>query len=114
MIEAAFAELAPILGVLTACALTRRSRATHYRRLSPPVRIPRPREAPVNALSTAERARVLALLRAPEHADLAVAQVWARELDEGRYYCSISTMYRILRAEGEVGNGGPRPPIRPR
>ena len=42
------------------------------------------------------------MLRAPAHCDLAVAQVWARELDEGRYYCSISTMYRILRATGEV------------
>ncbi len=42
------------------------------------------------------------MLRAPQHCDLAVAQVWARELDEGRYYCSISSMYRILRANGEV------------
>ena len=42
------------------------------------------------------------MLRAPAHGDLAVAQLWARELDEGRYYCSISTMYRILRATGEV------------
>jgi putative transposase len=58
--------------------------------------------SPPNALTRTERGQVLALLRAPEHCDLAVAQVWARELDEGRYYCSISTMYRILRAEGEV------------
>jgi len=42
------------------------------------------------------------VLRSPEHCDLAVAQVWARELDDGRYYCSISSMYRILRATGEV------------
>ncbi len=45
---------------------------------------------------------MLAVLRAPEHSDLAPAQVWARELDEGRYHCSMSTMCWILRATGEV------------
>jgi putative transposase len=29
--------------------------------------------------------------------------VWARELDEGRWWCSQSTMYRILRAAGQSG-----------
>jgi hypothetical protein len=28
--------------------------------------------------------------------------VWARELDGGRYHCSISTLYRIARATGQV------------
>ena len=32
--------------------------------------------------------------------DSAPRQVWARLLDEGIYLCSVSTMYRILRAEG--------------
>ena len=45
--------------------------------------------SPANALTPDERDTVLAALRAPEDCDLAVAQVWARELDEGRYYCSI-------------------------
>lgn len=39
----------------------------------------------------------------PEHTDLAVAQVWSRTLDEGRYLCSQSTMHRLLRANGENG-----------
>jgi len=42
------------------------------------------------------------LLRSPVYFDLAVAQVWARELDAGRYLCSISSMYRVLRSVGEV------------
>jgi putative transposase len=46
---------------------------------------------------------VLAELHRPEHADLAVAQVWARLLDEGTYLASQSTMYRILREHGESG-----------
>jgi putative transposase len=44
---------------------------------------------------------VLDALHAPEHVDLAPAQVWARLLDDGVYLASISTMYRLLRAAGE-------------
>jgi putative transposase len=44
---------------------------------------------------------VLAVLRSDEFCDLAPAQVWARLLDEGRYLCSISTMYRLLATAGE-------------
>lgn len=47
---------------------------------------------------------MLALLNSPEYVDLAPAQVWARELDEGRYWCSESTMYRILREHQQVGD----------
>jgi transposase InsO family protein len=54
-------------------------------------------------LSADERQRVLDLLNSPQYADLAPAQVWARELDEGRWWCSESTMYRILRAAGQSG-----------
>ncbi|MEV8547635.1 DDE-type integrase/transposase/recombinase [Streptomyces sp. NPDC051572] len=38
-----------------------------------------------------------------EYAELAPAQIWARELDAGRYHCSVSTMYRILRDKGQSG-----------
>ena len=104
MIDAALVELEPFnLSLKRACALLGRPRATHYRSLQPSKDIVRrPRASPPNALSGFEREQVLAVLRAPQHCDLAVAQVWARELDEGRFYCSISSMYRILRAGGEV------------
>jgi len=103
VIDAALVELEPNLSLQRACALLGRPRASHYRSLQPAKHTSlRPRPCPPNALSAAEREQVLAVLRAPEHCDLAVAQVWARELDEGRYYCSISSMYRILRANGEV------------
>jgi putative transposase len=92
-----------------ACALTGRSRATLYRHHGPdgsrrgaalgPLHgphLPRHSLQPA-ALSPAERARVLELLDGPTYRDLAIPQVWARELDEGRYGCSISSMYRIAR-----------------
>lgn len=91
--------------VSTACVLTGRSRATHYRHATPggPVHGPwLPRTPPPAALTDGERAHVLELLASPAYADLAIPQVWARELDEGRYWCSMSTMYRIARAAGQV------------
>lgn len=102
VIDAAFDELAAATSTKQACALLGKSRATHYRRLAPPVPGPsRPRPAPPNMLTELERQRVLTLLRSPEYCDLAPAQVWARLLDEGVYLCSISTMYRLLRSAGE-------------
>jgi putative transposase len=52
-------------------------------------------------LSDVERAAVLVLINTPAYADLSIGQIWARELDEGRYLCSASTMYRIARAAGQ-------------
>ena len=91
----------------TACTLTGRARASHYRRLRPPParRPPIPqaeRRAPTQALSPDERAAVLGVLNTVGNADLSIGQVWFRELDEGRYWCSLSSMYRIARAAGQT------------
>jgi len=101
------AEHLPVLeqavGVKTACVLLGASRATRYRRLQPPrLGPPRPRPPASNALSEAERQRVLDLLRSDDYCDLAPAQAWAQLLDDGVYLCSISAMYRLLRAAGET------------
>lgn len=54
------------------------------------------------ALSQGERDAVLAVLHSGRFVDMAPAVVYATLLDEGRYLCSIRTMYRILKANGEV------------
>lgn len=77
-------------------ALIGRSRASHYRHRDGPVHGPREaRRVPDNgqALIAAERAAVLTVINTGDYADLAVGQIWARELDEGRYLCSMSSMY---------------------
>lgn len=87
------------------CSLTGVARATYYRRTSRlgPVHGPRPaRTPPPQSLTEGERARILRLLNSPAYADLAIPQVWARELDNGRYHCSVSTMYRVARAAGQT------------
>ena len=104
MIDTATIELEQVCGTRAACGLTGKSRATlhRHRHPRPPVQGPhRPRRHPA-ALSPAEQAQVLDALRSPRFVDKSPAQVWATLLDEGRYLCSISTMYRLLRAQGEV------------
>jgi putative transposase len=102
VIDDHFDDLANHTCTRRAAQLLGRSRATHYRRLQPPVlRPPVPRPAPANALSEVERQHVLSVLRSPEFCDLAPAQVWARLLDDGIFLCSISTMYRLLAIAGE-------------
>jgi putative transposase len=60
------------------------------------------RPTPPNALTTEERGAVLDALRSPRFVDLSPAQAFYILLDEGTYLGSVSTMYRLLRACGEV------------
>jgi putative transposase len=105
MIDQAISELMPVIGTRAACAALGCSRATYYRRhrQSPlPARLPRARSPQPRALSEAERAEVLGVLHHERFIDQAPASIYATLLDEGRYLCSVPTMYRVLRAEDEV------------
>jgi len=105
MIDDAITELTPTVGVKAACAAVGRPRANHYRRhrKSPaPPRPTRQRAEQPRALSAAERQQVLDVLHGERFADMAPGEVHATLLDEGTYLCSESTMYRILREQGEV------------
>lgn len=105
MIDEAIAELAPVVGVKTACAALGEPRARYYRRhrKSPPP--PKPERVPApqpRALSEVERKELRAVLNSDEHVDEAPATVYAKLLDQGRYLGSVSTMYRVLREHDEV------------
>ena len=105
MIDEAIVELEPLVGVRAACRATGRAQASHYRRhrRSPkPERPKQERKAQPRALSEAEREGVRALLNSEDFVDKAPATVYHELLDEGRYVASVSSMYRILRAYGEV------------
>ena len=97
-------ELAQDAPTRTVCAAMGVSRATLLRRRAGPSERPAigdSRRVP-RRLSEHERTEVLAVLHDQRFLDLAVAQVHAQLLDEGRYLCSVSTMDRLLRANDEV------------
>jgi putative transposase len=98
------AQFAPELGITTACEALGLSRATFYRRLTPQkpqaqIHSPLPHH---RALDQGERQAVLDILHQERFVDKAPREVHATLLDEGKYLCSPSTMYRILNQEGEV------------
>ncbi len=92
------------LGVAPVCEALAVPRATYYRWQRPPVKaegLAPPRRVP-RALPPEERQQVLALLNDDRFVDLPPPEVYATLLDEGKYVCSVRTMYRLLHAEHEV------------
>ena len=94
--------LAPKTGVAPACEALSVPRATFYRHQVPRHHGPRPARRSPRALRDGERQEVLEHLHSERFVDRAPAEVYATLLDEGRYYCSERTMYRILAANAEV------------
>ena len=99
----AIGELTPTVGVRAACEVFSFPRASFYRKglgvVVPAAAVARfvPR-----ALVPAEREAALSSLHEERFQNSAPAAVYATLLDEGRYHCSIRTMYRILESEGET------------
>ena len=118
MIDTAIEELAPLIGVRAACAVTGRAPASYYRVHSKQSSahsdrftstasagaLVRRESVQPRALSAAEREHVLAVLNCERFADMAPAAVYATLLDEGTYLCSESTMYRLLRERDQTGD----------
>jgi putative transposase len=106
----AVTHLAPTVGVVAACDVLGVARASFYRQRPvlglpaspvPEPALPGERSAPARSLSPVERANVLTVLHEERFQDRSPAAVQATLLDEGQYFCSIRTMYRILGQEGE-------------
>ena len=96
-------QLAPAVGLTAACRALGVARASVYRHRQPPVSAPcRPHRHSPRALAPQERAQVMDTLHEDRFVDRAPAAVYATLLEEGRYLCSIRTMYRVLHSAGEV------------
>jgi putative transposase len=105
VIDAAIAELAPLVGVRASCTAVGEAQARWYRRhrqSPPPPRPQRPSAPQPRALSDVERDELRAVLNSPDHVDEAPATVYAKLLDQGLYLASVPTMYRVLRDHDEV------------
>lgn len=98
---AATRSLATTIGIKPACAAFGLARSGFYRGQHPAT-APIPRPSPPRTLSPEERQAVLAILHSDRFVDTAPATVYATLLDEGRYHCSIRTLYRILDEQAEV------------
>lgn len=99
-------SLGEIVGVEPACAALGFNRSRFYRMKQQgavPEAAPSPsRPRPPLSLTEGERQEVLDILRSERFMDQAPAVVHATLLEEGRYLCSVRTMYRILAGEDEV------------
>ncbi len=96
----AVAQASETLGTKTACEALGLPRATYYRRRNPRRLCSRPSSP--RALTVIEKTEVLSVLHELRFEDQAPREVYAQLLDEGRYLCSVRTMYRLLDARGEV------------
>ena len=88
-----------------AAALLGLSRATQDRRAhpgSPQPHVESGAGVPLNKLTEQEERAVLAVLHNERFVDKPPAQIYATLLAEGRYLCSMSTMYRILTKNAQV------------
>lgn len=104
--HATYQEISRLMSDRQASALTGISRTTPHRYRHKPhgaARKPGPQSTP-HALSTAERQRILEVCTAKDAVDKSVAQVYHRLLDTGTYIASMSSMYRVLRADKLVGD----------
>ena len=93
------------VGLQPACAALAVSRATHYRRGARQVEPQNDlcwRPPPPLKLAAQERQAVVDLLHSTRFVDASPHTIYATLLDEGRYLCSVRTMYRILAEQGEL------------
>ena len=61
---------------------------------------------PSHGLTELEQRAVLAVIHRPEHHDASPKTIVAKLADQGEYVASESTMYRLLRAQGELTHRG--------
>lgn len=95
-------QLSQKLGVRKVCDVLALPCATFYRRRRPHIVKAKIRPRPPRALKETEKNLVLSILHEPRFADLAPAQAYSQLLDEGKYLCSVRTMYRVLQGANEV------------
>jgi putative transposase len=99
--------LAREVGLAPACAALNLPRSSVYRHDAKQRHLslgaaPTVRPTPVLALSDTERNDLLGILDSERFADQTPYAIYATLLDEGRYLCSVRTMYRVLASAGQV------------
>lgn len=78
------------------------SRASLYRPVTESKATPMSKPIPHNALSEAERDEVMRILNSEEFIEDTPWQVVPKLQDQGKWLCSVSTMYRLLKANNQL------------
>jgi putative transposase len=103
--RATVSQLAQKTNTKQACEQLAYSRSSYYRQQQTKAAVGEARPAPTpspRALPAAEQDKVRDLLNSERFADSSPRQMYGILLDEGQYLCSVSTMYRLLKAYEEV------------
>lgn len=94
-----------------ACEVLGLNRSATYPRA--PRRKTGPHKPQPRALKASDRAAIIEMVSEDRYVDESIARIHARELSEGRVLASVSTMYRVARAERMTGERrAQRPPRR--
>ncbi|TQJ14032.1 IS3 family transposase [Yimella lutea] len=93
------------MSIVQGCAWLGIARSSYYRYLNPPPRIgvvvPHTERAYPNRVTAAEAKAVVQALNTVELAGLSIRQAHFELLDQGVYLCSLPSMHRIMRREGQ-------------
>ena len=65
-----------------------------------------PKSEPPNKLTKREKERILSVANSPEFRDLPPSQIVPKLADRGKYVCSESSMYRVLREAKQLAHRG--------
>jgi len=92
-------EIEKVSSTVRACQSLGVPRATYYRQQLPrSADVATTPKRPAGAITEVEKSEIMAELTSPRFCDIAVPAVYTTLLDEGRYLCSMSSMYRLLHA----------------
>ena len=101
--------MAEEVGVTTVCETLALSRSSYYRNQQPkesknePAAVEKKTKRHPRALTQAEESEVRSVLNSQRFQDMSPYEVYGTLLDEdGRYLCSVRTMYRLLHKYGET------------
>ena len=92
----------PVAEACRALGIVRSTHYAHHRSSPKPPRPTKPRPPSLRAQSPQERQAILDALHSERFVDLSPREVYATLLDEGVYLGSVSTFYRVLRAQNEA------------
>jgi putative transposase len=90
------------LGTIGLCKALGMARASFYRALGKTLPAATNSSPNFRRIPDTERKEILSVMNSERFRDMAPPEIYATALDEGSYFCSIRTMYRILKENAQI------------